>query len=494
MRSAASGPPASLADARHARIKRLALVDAALAAGDPALSLLYERAQVCNALGATEAARLAFLAVLERDTTHAGALNELGRLLNATGFSAAARSLFMRAVECHPGDPTGHGNLATLLLDTGDLPTARRHFEIAVRLDPENVGANACLAIVHLRLGDVERAKAYAAVGFRGGALGWPYRGSGDPIRVLVINSALGGNVATEQYLDDRVFAKWTLVAEFSDPLQPLPPHELVFNAVGDADRCGIALDATEALLAQTTVPTINSARRVRATGRHANARRLTDIPDLVVPLTAQRFRAQLSAGDAQTDLSEAGFTFPLILRSPGYHTGDHCVLVERCADLRAAVAALPGDALLVIAYVHVRGVDALVRKYRVMFVGDALYPLHLAISTGWKVHYFSADMTDSADHRAEEAAFLADMPGVLGPAAMTALHAIRERLGLDYGGVDFGLDARGRVVVFEANATMVVPPPPPDERWDYRREPVRRIHAAVRAMVCERAKRTTAR
>ena len=70
-------------------------------------------------------------------------------------------------------------------------------------------------------------------------------------------------------------------------------------------------------------------------------------------------------------------------------------------------------------------------RKFRTMIVGGGLYPLHLALSTSWKVHYFTADMAERPDHRAEEAAFLADMAGVIGPLAMTGLRAIAVRLGL---------------------------------------------------------------
>jgi glutathione synthase/RimK-type ligase-like ATP-grasp enzyme len=79
-------------------------------------------------------------------------------------------------------------------------------------------------------------------------------------------------------------------------------------------------------------------------------------------------------------------------------------------------------------------------------------------------------------------------MPAVLGPRAMQALARIQATLGLDYGGIDFGLSATGDVLVFEANATMVVNPPEPDERWAYRRQAVERIFAAVRRMLTSRA------
>ena len=82
--------------------------------------------------------------------------------------------------------------------------------------------------------------------------------------------------------------------------------------------------------------------------------------------------------------------------------------------------------------YLDARGRDGGARKYRVMMIDGEIYPLHLAISGNWKVHYFTSDMADRPDHRQEELAFLSDMRGVLGNKAMTGLAAIRDALGLD--------------------------------------------------------------
>jgi glutathione synthase/RimK-type ligase-like ATP-grasp enzyme len=124
------------------------------------------------------------------------------------------------------------------------------------------------------------------------------------------------------------------------------------------------------------------------------------------------------------------------------------------------------------------------------MTIDGHLYPLHLAISSHWKIHYFTAEMAERAEHRAEDAEFLENMPAVLGPRAMAALEQIQTTLGLDYAGIDFGLSPAGDLLLFEANATMVVNPPEPDERWDYRRPAVERIFAAVRRMLLEKAGR----
>ena len=81
-----------------------------------------------------------------------------------------------------------------------------------------------------------------------------------------------------------------------------------------------------------------------------------------------------------------------------------------------AALAELPGEDLTVLSYLDARGLDGKVRKYRVMMIDGGLYPLHVAISSHWKIHYFTADMADHPEHRAEDAEFLENMAGVLGP------------------------------------------------------------------------------
>ena len=157
---------------------------------------------------------------------------------------------------------------------------------------------------------------------------------------------------------------------------------------------------------------------------------------------------------------------------------------VDSPDELTAALASLPGDELFVIEYLDARASDGKSRKYRVMMIDGKLYPLHAAVSHHWKIHYFSAEMADHPQHRAEDEAFLADMAGVLGPRAMAALEAVRDALGLDYAGADFSLSPQGELILFEANATMVINPPDPDPRWDYRRPYVQTVLDAIQRLL----------
>ena len=81
-----------------------------------------------------------------------------------------------------------------------------------------------------------------------------------------------------------------------------------------------------------------------------------------------------------------------------------------------------------------------------------------------------------------EMAAFLGDSTAVFGQAQMQALHDIRTRMGLDYCGIDCGLDRDGNVVVFEVNASMLVHAR--NEGFLYKTPAVERIKSAYDAML----------
>ena len=443
---------------------------------------LLERARALAASAQDAAAKQAYLELLRRCPSHFSALNELGTLAHASGHRSAARTAYEEAVRQHPRNPIGRVNLGNLLHEAGELAAARAQYEAALEAEAGFAEAHQGLARVLADLGEAEAAQPHFEKGFRGRAVvARPYRGSAPPVPILLLVSARGGNIPTRQFLDDRIFAVTALYAEFYDPGEPLPPHALVFNAIGDAELCATALERAEDVLRQRTAPAINPPALVRRTGRVENARRLADVPGAVVPATRLMPRSDIP--------SAPGLRLPLLLRTPGFHTGQHLLRVSRPEDLEPAVARLPGDELLVIDCLDARGADGSVRKYRVMVIDGALYPLHLAISTDWKVHYFSADTAGSAAHREEERRFLEDFAAVLGPRAMAALAEIGRRLGLDYAGIDFGIGPEGSVLFFEANATMVINPPDADPIWDYRRGSIDRALDAAKCMLLARAK-----
>jgi len=477
--------------AQEARLRQIEDRLARRPPDDDAIATEIERAVLLGALNRQQEAQQAFVDILRRAPQNFSALNEFGALLTNMGAIDAACRVYSEAIVQHPDNPMGHVNLANLLLRANKHAQARTHYEAALRVDPELAQAHQGLGAVLADLGDRAGARTHFEKGFRGHAVSTlPYRGTEPPVALLQLVSSGGGNIPTASFLDDRVFLTSVIVTDHLDPSVPLPPHQLIFNAIGDADLCEPALAAAAGLIARSGAPVINDPHAVMRTGRIGNSQRLRALPGVVTPQTMLMPRDGLAGPDGAALLAKQRFSFPLLLRSPGYHTGRNFILVEQEAGLATAAASLPGEDLLAIEYLDARGKDGSARKYRVMMIAGRIYPLHLAISGNWKVHYFTSDMADQPDHRAEEARFLADMPAVLGPKAMAALERIRDALGLDYAGIDFGIGPDGDLLLFEANATMVIAPPDRDERWAYRRAAIGTILDAVVAMIRQKATR----
>ena len=437
---------------------------------------LFKQAKELETHGRDDQAQAKYFEVLDAEPQHFGALNNLGNLFAQRGLTAPAVAAYREALKWHPNNVAGHINLGAVLLDADDTLTARNAFERALQLDPDSAEAHQGLSAVFGRLGDELAAQRHRLAGFRNRAVvRAPFRGEGSPLaRILLLLSAKGGNVDLRRILDDRRFEVTKVFVDACDATIPLPEHDLVFNAIGDADLCADALEAAAAIVAGTGARVLNPPTAVRATGRVRIAQRLSGIPGIVVP------RIERFARDAVPQ----NLRYPLVVRALGYHTGAHLARVSNRAELLEAVQRLPGEDLLALEFLDARGADGNVRKYRVMLIGGEIYPLHLAISSEWMVHYFTADNRSRAEYRDEEARFLGDMAATLGPIAMTALKEVSDVLGLDYAGVDFGLDADGNVLLFEANATMTVPAEPTEAIWAYRRAPIHRVTDAVESLI----------
>jgi hypothetical protein len=161
------------------------------------------------------------------------------------------------------------------------------------------------------------------------------------------------------------------------------------------------------------------------------------------------------------------------------------CASRERFSNRQAFAAFLrtrPATDYYVSDYVDYRSPDGFFRKYRFIFVGGEILPYHLSIDDKWKVHHISTDMANQPWMQAEEHKFLKLPRAVFGPSAYATLRAIQTIIGLDYFGIDCALDSKGRVVVFEVNASMLVHRR--NEAFPYKTVPVFRIKSAFATML----------
>jgi hypothetical protein len=394
-------------------------------------------------------AKNAYLAALGHDPTHADAMTGLGTLLATVGMPVDARVVLEEALRHHPNHADAHRALVSVFIALGDKTAANEHSCAEYAIRPIYV---------------------------------IPFIGEGEPIRLMLVAAGVGINTRTARFRDPRFVETTTVAAEFITDDTPLPAHDVVFNVIGDAERSTEAIDAAERVVVRSDRRIINHPAVVRSTGRVDNAARLARIPGVVTATTLRVTRERATDPALAAELG-----LPLLLRSPGHHTGAHFERVDDLAQLAQTVERLPGDELLAMSFLDARDADGHYRKFRMMIVDGALYPLHAAVGTDWKLHFFTGLHGDA--QRDLDAAFLADPVRVIGVRAMDALHAIARDLRLDYGGIDFATDQAGNVLVFEANATMVVPESDPDPRFDYRTPYLDAVAGAVVRMIVTSAR-----
>jgi len=239
--------------AQEARLRQLEDILAHRPEAD-SIATEIERAALLGALDRRQESQQAFIDILRRSPQNFSALNEFGTLLTNMGAIDAACRVYAEAILHHPEHPMARVNLANLLLRANRHAEAREHYEAVLRINPDHAEAHQGLGAVLSDLGDRVAARRHFQKGFRDHAVSTlPYRGTRPPVTLLQLVSSGGGNIPTSAVLDDCTFLTSMIVADYLDPSAVLPPHQLIFNAIGDADLCEPALEAAAALIARTT-------------------------------------------------------------------------------------------------------------------------------------------------------------------------------------------------------------------------------------------------
>jgi Flp pilus assembly protein TadD len=247
-----------------------------------------------------EEAKSLFLDVIKTEPTHFGAWNNMGRILFETGYASAARTAYTAAVTYHPHEANAHINLGNVLLDQGDLSTAEKHFKIALELNPDLTNAHQGLASILHRLGREDESRYQRDIGFGKQPVSTiPYRGQGEPIQLLILASALEGNIPWRFLIDSEIFQMTIIAVEYYDSQLSLPPHQLIFNAIGDADLCPDGLEIANRLIKGSQAIVINRPEAVMPTGRLTNAKRLTNLAGVIAPRMAIISKKDIISGQA---------------------------------------------------------------------------------------------------------------------------------------------------------------------------------------------------
>jgi len=457
--------------------------------------------------------------------------NDLGVALHQLGRSEEGLSALDQAVRLDPGYGVAHGNRGVLLFELGrfaeaveahltalayispaagavrastlhnlaraarkteDHAMATRACEVLLATNPDDPETAEALALLLEHIDRPAAALATRNATARRAGLRRDGRMDAAAPRLLLLGAVGAGHLPTRYLVDTETFT--TLSISLLSPDQPDAPlgavsletlsqAGLVFNTLGEVDKQGGQFEVVEAICAALGKPVLNPPAAIRRTGRDQAAALFGDIPDLVVPQVQWTTRAGLAAPP---------WPAPYLVRPPGDHGGENLVKVADEADL-AGYQARPGepdDRLLLTRFHDFRSADGHWRKYRLIFVDRQVYPYHLAICDDWLAHYWRAQTGTFAWKKAEEEAFLADWRAVFGARGARALDMIAQRLDLDYGGIDCALLDDGRVLLFEANACILLHLDEPAAGFPYKHRYVPPIREAFSAMVRKRAGR----
>lgn len=298
---------------------------------------------------------------------------------------------------------------------------------------------------------------------------------------VLILSSTGKGNVPDQHLLP---ITKYSRIFWFPENLpehdDELPAYDIVFNAVGDLDAApqAHALAAQFAKLSKR--PMLNLPDRVGRTSRTGVADLLQTCKTAVVPKVR---KIERPAGGWTQDAC-AGLRYPLIARPAGGHGGEGVVLIERPEQFMSLVPDAP--VLYTTEFFDYRSPDNWYRKYRAIFIDRKPYPYHLAIGANWLVHHWTTGMEHDAGRREEELRYLTNPKAVLGDKVWATLEAIGAMLDLDFAGIDFSVLQDGRLLLFEANPTMLVHPEE-DPLFSYKNVAVQNILDAFDQMIAEK-------
>ena len=437
--------------------------------------------------GKADAAITLYLEALKHNPAHWPSRTNLAQALMAARQYLMAKVLLTELAEERPQDGQLFHQLGKACFELGETKEALDHLQEAVRLDPRDADSLYWIGAIRQRFGDADAARAaYAQAAQIQPLIRRRAVKSPADFRVLALYAPFAGNTPAEYLFKDAPYDTDTLAlfAGSEADVAALGDVGLVVNLISDADQAEAVLPLAAQLVETLGKPVVNDPCKIQRTTRDVVARLLPGIPGCRIPQIVR-----LGAG---ADVSAAAltaripFSFPVLARPAGTHGGDDFEKIESVGELSRFLASRPDGDRYVIEYVDYASADGHFRKYRFIFVGEEILPYHLAIGDDWKVHHASTDMANQRWMQDEEAAFLAEPGAVFTASHDQALRAIRERIGLDYFGIDCGLDESGNLVVFEVNASMLVHED--NAEFPYKDPSVRAIKRAFDAMLQERA------
>ena len=239
----------------------------------------------------------------------------------------------------------------------------------------------------------------------------------------------------------------------------PRPDFVINNNANGEAVISGGNLLGLIEAVDSFGVPVVNHPNKVIQTTRDVSAKLLDDLSGVLVPKT-MRFSLFGKTPDELVHEIEDQYEYPLITRTLTAQRGIGMTKVDSRDALNEVLASGFPKEFFVTEFVDSRGGNKFFRKIRAAIVKDEIIIVRVDYDTHWNIHGRKSEKRvpfylENLYLLDEEKRICLNPEAGLGRSAVQSLRAIRNRIPMDVFGIDFDVDADGRVVFFEANATM---------------------------------------
>lgn len=394
-----------------------------------------------------------------------------------------------------PALTLGMAAIVRLAYEGGDLEALLGRLVARIEQDPADAAALMDLYTLLQVTGQKDQALSMQAMALSQRRIYHRPHGGGDGLKILafVAPGDFMTNTPIDLLLEGTDLDLWLVFVDAgTTALNDLPDHDVAFLAIGESAENMPILARIESLLADWPKPIVNGApKAIAALTRDVVCQLFVNEPAIYAPTTVRVSRDALTAllrDDLPIQTVIPAGQFPLIIRPVGTHAGEGLEKIDDRPALAGYLVRHADPEFYLAPFIDYRGPDGLFRKQRIVFIEGRAYPSHFAVSEHWMVHYLSAKMTELAERRAEEEAWMRDFDIDFAARHAQAFAALHRRLGLDYFGIDCAEMPDGRLLLFEADVAMVVHALDPDSIFPYKKPAMRRLFDAFAEAMARRA------
>ncbi|MEH6444318.1 MAG: hypothetical protein V7784_10495 [Oceanospirillaceae bacterium] len=294
-------------------------------------------------------------------------------------------------------------------------------------------------------------------------------------------------NTPLEFIADGAGFHMQTLYIADHLPLpKKVPEHDIAIVAISELDRNLDCLPRVEHFISQLDSVVLNTPANIAQLSRDLVSQNLQNLAGIEVPITARASYEQLRRETLSEIAASLGATinYPIIIRPIDSHAGNQLEKVDCQLALMNYLTANPNPEFFIAPFVDYRSADGLYKKYRIMVIGGKPFIAHMAISEHWMIHYLNAGMIENAEKRFAEAQAMGHFEQGFALKHQTAFATLADEIGLEYFGIDCAETQDGKLLIFEACASLNVHAMDCEKTFPYKKVQMQKLFDAFLQML----------